>query len=104
MPLTDTEKQEFATTAFTALATEKQDRLTNGLVLRQQMHDAIKRGERPPGYRPAWLKTQSLDLVRILTEIAQRFDAEHPDDRCSVSDIMDVLATTMGLFRGAAKD
>jgi hypothetical protein len=102
--MTETEKMDFATEVFVALVTEKQDRLTKGLMLRQAMHDQIKRGETPSGYRPAWLKAQSLAVVKSLAEAAEAFDQGHPDDKASVSDLMDILATAMNLFRKNTHD
>jgi hypothetical protein len=102
--LTDAEKLDFATTVFTALVGETQDRIKRGLMLRQAMHDAISRGEAPRGYRPAWVVAQSQVLVRFLGQTAQDFNRAHPDDACSVSDLLDILMTTAGLFRRTVTD
>ncbi len=99
--MTEAEKMDLTTSVFVALVSEKQDRLTKGLMLRQAMHDTIKRGEKPTGYRPEWLKARALELVKVMAAEAQKFDEAHPDDKCSVSDILDVLVTTAGLFKSA---
>jgi hypothetical protein len=98
------EKISFTTAVFTRLASEKMDRLNRGLVLRQAMHDAIKRGEKPTGYRPQWVQDQALELVKTCGLMAQKFDEAHPDDKASVSDLLDILATAMGLFKKHVRD
>lgn len=102
--MTDSEKQDFAIEVLVALHTEKQDRLTQGMIRRQAMHDQIKRGETPVGYRPDWIKSQARELVRALATAAEEFDLAHPDDKASVSDLMDILATTIGMFKKSVHD
>jgi hypothetical protein len=97
--MTDQEKATFATTVFESMLTEKLDRLKHGAILRQTMFDTIQRGETPKGYRADWLRKQAAHLNSALGEIARKFDAEHPDDKCSVQDLLDILATTTDLYR-----
>lgn len=98
------EKIDFASVVFQALVTEKMDRLDRGVMLRQQMFDMIQRGETPTGYRAEWLRAQAMKVVEVLTEMAKAFDDKYPDDKCSVSDLTDILATTQGLFRKIVED
>lgn len=97
--MTNSEMSEYATAVFEALVGENQDRLQRGLILRQAMHDSVKRGETPTGYRSPWIKAAAVGLAKHLGEVAKAFDAEHPQDKASVSDILDILATAEGLFR-----
>lgn len=97
--MTDADKIEYAVAAFEALVGEKQDRLQRGVILRQAMHDAIKRGETPQGYRPLWIREGALELVRHCQHLAEQFDLNYPDDKASVSDLLDLLATAANLFR-----
>lgn len=98
--MNSTDQIKFSIAVFSRLLTTKMDRLERGVQLRKQMHEAIKRGEKPTGYRAKWLKDSALEMVSVLGEIARKFDEKFPDDRASVSDLMDVLATTMGLIKG----
>lgn len=97
--MTEAEKIEYAASAFEALVGSQQDRLSRGTILRQRMHAALKRGERPEGYRPEWIRECALELVHTLQAMSEEFDLEHPDDKASVGDLLDVLATTTNLFR-----
>lgn len=94
---------DFASTVFAALVTGKMDRLKRGQMLRQQMHDAIKRGERPVGARPEWLRRSAVHLINVLGTQAEEFDNTHADDKASVSDLMDILVTAMGLLKSHSK-
>lgn len=96
--MTDAEKMQYATSVFVAMVSEREDRLARGVRLREAMHEQIERGEKPTGYRADWLKQAALKLVRQLQQMASEFDKDHPDDKCSVADLLDVLATTQGLF------
>jgi hypothetical protein len=97
--MTDIEKIEFTTTAFQCLVRGQQDRLRHGAILRQAMHDAVERGEMPAGYRPVWIQEMSRKLARVLGEEASRFDRTYVNDKASVTDLLDILATTMALFQ-----
>ena len=102
--MTEAEQKDFTVAVFSALVGEKQDRLARGAILRQAMHDTLARGEEPKGYRPDWITEQSRGLVNFLVDAGEKFNLEHPDDQISVSDLLDVLATTAGLFRKKVRD
>lgn len=97
--MTDSEKIEFAVSVFMALSGENQDRLIRAKLDRDRMHAAIKRGEKPVGYRPEWIKASAIKLVDVLAEMAKAFDAEHPTDKATNGDLLDILSTTAALFR-----
>lgn len=96
--MTDAEKIQYTTSVFVAMVSEREDRLARGVRMRNAMHEQIARGEKPTGYRPEWLKHSAIKLVQTLQQMASDFDKAHPDDKCSVADLLDVLATTKGLF------
>lgn len=96
--MNDDAKMQYAANVFAALVSDTDARLRRGLALRKAMHEALARGEDPQGYRPKWLKATSLLLVKFIGDQAEKFDAEHPDDRVSVADILDLLHTTTGIF------
>ncbi len=94
---------KYTTSVFSMLITTKMDRLSRGVMLRQQMHEAITRGEKPTGYRAEWLRSAALEIIDALGNLAGEFDDTYLDDKCSVSDLTDVLATTMGILKSNAK-
>lgn len=97
--MTDSEKMDFATSVFMALSGENQDRLVRAELDRQRMHDSIRRGERPVGPRPEWIKASAVKLVDVLAAMAREFDLANPQDKATNGDILDVLSTTAALFR-----
>lgn len=97
--MTDSEKIEFATAVFLALSGENQDRLIRASMNRQRMHDSIRRGEAPKGYRPDFIKASAIKLVDVLAEMARAFDGANPTDKATNGDLLDILSTTAALFR-----
>lgn len=102
--MTETEKIEYATTAFLCLVNEKQDRLRRGLILRQKMHDAIERGEEPTGYRAEWLKGMVKKVAALLAQESEQFNKTYVSDMASVPDLLDILATVTHEFHDGEED
>lgn len=98
------EKIEFILDVMKRVATSQTVRLQNGARMRDEIRQAIQRGERPKGYRVAWLQESGYEVIKTLTKIAKQFDKEHPQDKASVQDLMDVLSTTMFLLKKATKN
>lgn len=88
-----------AVSVFVQLALLRNAKLEFGMRMRQEMHKALEEGRRPPGYRADWIKSSAATMVSVLGEIAKDFNTEHPDDTCSLADLMDITATTMGLLK-----
>lgn len=94
----DTEISE-AVGVFVRYANLRQNRLEYGMKMRAEMHKALTEGKRPPGYRAHWIKENAAVLLSVLGEIAKDFDSQHPEDKCSLADLMDVTATCMGMLK-----
>lgn len=90
---------DFTVEVFSKLLTQKMDRLAHGTILRQQMHDQIKRGERPVGPRPDYIRKAAMAIIQLLGSEAEDFNHKNPDDMISVQDFMDCLETAMGALR-----
>lgn len=84
---------------FVELIEQRKKLLEHGMKLRLEMHKAMEEGRRPTGYRADWIRRSATIMLSVLQEIARDFDLEHTDDRCSLADLMDVTATTMGLLK-----
>lgn len=89
---------DFTVAVLKSLSTNAHDRLEYGRILRQKMHDQIVRGEEPTGYRAEWLKSVAVDLIGRLGAAAHEFDNSHVNDKASVADLLDILATAMNLL------
>jgi hypothetical protein len=66
-------------------------RLTYGSELRGSMHKQIKKGVEPDTYRWFWIKTEAKGLMPFLAEAAHRLNEDHPSDRASIDDMIDIL-------------
>lgn len=77
-------------------------RLERGVMLREAMFQAIKRGEKPTGYRAEWLRKTAMELIATMEDCALEFNLNHEDDQISAMDLMDVLATAMGVLKREA--
>jgi len=84
---------------FCRFANIRLAKLQHGAELRIEMHRSLQQGRRPGGYRADWLKKSSTTLMAVLGKIAEEFDKEHPDDKASLADLMDITATTMGMLK-----
>jgi hypothetical protein len=84
---------------FCRLANQNVKKLEHGRDLRIAMHEAIVKGQKPVGYRPAFLRESSQVVISLLGELAEEFDQQHQDDKASLHDLMDVLATAVGLLK-----
>lgn len=101
--MTKEEKIDFAVQVMKKFAENQELKLARGARLRSELREAIKRGQAPKGYRADWLRDSGYQLLRVLSKIANKFDREHPDDRASVSDLMDILNTAQFLLKKQLK-
>lgn len=97
--MTDQEKIEFASNVFESMHTSHVDRLAHGKARRKMIGDQIARGEKPTGYRVDWLADSAMKIIDALGQIAQDFDQKHHDDKASVSDLADILATALEIMK-----
>ena len=91
-----------AVSVFVQIAANSKKRLVHGASLRAEMRKAMEEGRKPTGYRAEWLRESACILVHVLGDIAADFDAEHLDDRASITDLMDIVATAAGLLQHEA--
>lgn len=80
-----------------------ENRLEHGARLRAAMFEAIKRGEKPTGYRAEWLRGTAMEIISTLEDCALEFNLNHPNDQISAMDLMDALATAMGILKREAQ-
>ena len=63
----------------------------------------IAAGLTPTGYRADFLDQAAQEVIAALGVAAERFNAEHPDDLCSVNDLLDALVTAKARLVKAAQ-
>lgn len=95
----DTKRIETLKSQLIALIENYDNRTKKGLENRNAMVAKIKKGEIPTGYRYDFLQTSAYKVVDTLGELAQQFDDEHPDDRCTSVDFIDILSAAIEVIR-----
>lgn len=88
---------------LTRAAQHEQLRLKRGLMRRQQMAEAIERGEEPVGPRAEWLKVTAHALLDTLQTSASVFNDKHQDDLISAADMGDALGTCINMLQKSGK-
>jgi len=89
---------------FVSLLTRNPARLANGSRLREEMHEQIKSGIKPEGYRPDWVRSSALRILQELVKLGQDFNENHPSDKASVNDLLDILNTVAGRIKKYLND
>lgn len=95
---------DFAHKVFVKISESIDRKLENGLKLRESMRAAIDRGEIVDNYRADWLKATAVQIINTLHLSASNFNEKFTEDRISLHDLMDALATAMNLVEKAAED
>lgn len=96
---------DFAVEVLSKLTEPSTDeRVRNGQRLRAKYIEVIKAGGDPDGYRWEWLRKSTGELVELLQMMADDFNKAHPDDFCTIQDLLDIVAGTEGRLRKVAGD
>lgn len=84
------------------MGNEKQ-RLANASQLREFLRKQLEMGITPDHYRIDFLISGSQALNAALGVIADKFDHEHPMDKVTILDLIDILNTTKAKIMARAK-
>jgi hypothetical protein len=87
---------------YVSLLNNRDTRLLRGAKLRQEMHEALSRGEKPTGYRPDWVRSAAFKLIQEVQRIGLEFNERRTDDQCSLGDLIDILTTALGHLKKRA--
>lgn len=99
----DSSKVVFTVSILDQIVRSHKERLQRGVERRKEMFEAIKRGEDPSGPRPEWIKESALEVIELLKNQGAQFNADNPDDRASISDLLDVIATAQAMIKRSIK-
>lgn len=80
-------------------ATDTEAKVRYGLRQRQELKEAVRRGETPTGYRVDFINKASRDMFTFLSQKAQEFNAAYPQDRMNTDDFSDILMTAHAILR-----
>lgn len=83
--------------------TDKQVKLRFGLRQRQNMLDSIRNNTHTDLYRYRWLVETRTEIIKMLGENAEKFNARYRHDSMSVQDFIDILESTLLLLKAANK-
>jgi hypothetical protein len=102
MSLTD-DQIKAAAKILRDVVTSDQAKLQFGVSKRNEIRDAIRRGDKVTGYRVDWLRKTRDRVIETLQQAAKEFNETHKHDRISVTDLHDVLTTTQYAYEIASK-
>jgi len=97
----DRQQAEWAANIIRQVVQRRKEKFETANILRTQMVRQINAGQKPTGYRAHWHYESAKELRDKLVEIATRFNAEHPYDVATITDLIDILHTTAGQFKQA---
>ncbi len=80
----------------------KEQRLRNGLYLRNQFQSALQQGVVPTHPRFEWLRRQARTMLELLLVMAKDYDKTNPtsSDRASMADLLDIANMAQGHVNG----
>jgi len=93
MGMWNTLEARYACDLLRTLAGTHEAALKRGLMRRTEMVKAMEKGESVSGYRSDWISQSADRVLQVLRECAKTLHEEHPDDRASALDLIDILAT-----------
>ena len=97
------EAQDIAQT-FQRLLDQNREKIDKGLAVREDLRQRAEAGEDvSQHYRFRWMDDSSKSVIRHLAELAKTFNDAHPEDRISVTDLMDVFARAIVLLKHASQ-
>jgi hypothetical protein len=97
--MTTAQKVEFTQTVLMNVSQNQATRLHRGLQLREEMHSVLESGSSSSSYRYEWIQKSVVRLLGELEAIGADFNREHREDRCSVTDYMDILQSTLATLK-----
>lgn len=98
----DEQKARYVCRVLTSVLSTNEQKLEKGAERRDEVYAAIARGEVPEGYRADWLRDSAFEIIEYLKMLAADFNEQFPDDRASIQDMLDILATAMGHIKKKA--
>lgn len=82
--------------AFSQVIRRERQRLANGFKMRDYLAEQLASGVYPDHYRITWIEDGVTSVINHLRDLAIRFDEEHPNDKVSAHDFVDVLRSAIG--------
>ncbi len=70
--------------------------------MREQLFRALEEGLEPDHYRIEWIRQSVNQVFDVLQTIALQFNDQHPDDKCSAQDLMDILNSAVATITAKA--
>ncbi len=101
LSMTTEEQISFTVSAFLSVLDDSARRIKRSTRLRDQIHEALMRGDEPDHYRVEWMRESVVEIFSLLETIATKFNEAHPDDVCTSQDFEDLLASTLATLNSA---
>lgn len=101
-PITDQQRRWTIDTLRQAIEVSS-TRIVRGANRRQEMHQKVNDNKSPNCHRYRWIQETTREVVAVLQEASRGFNNIYLDDKISVNDLLDVMATVQGFLQGANK-
>lgn len=99
----DIDDIEFTVDVFQKVLANEKHRLAVGAVLRRYIHSQLEKGIEPDHYRMQWMNRGISRMVHELELFGREFNAAHPTDKFSASDMLDVAESAALTLKGYIK-
>lgn len=100
--MTPEQEIQFSVETLTEVMRHEHRRRATGFALRNHLHKQLEVGNEPNHYRMEWLRDGVKIVIGELRFMSDRFNREHPDDKVSVGDMLDVLTSSIRTLAGKA--
>ena len=84
---------EFVKSTFSRVLAHEKHRMAIGMAIRNHMHEQLKLGVEIDHYRMEWLHSSISRVIDLLEQIGSEFNKEHPEDKCSSADLLDIASS-----------
>lgn len=98
------ERIKKAVDLFKRLREPHEKQLEYAYASRQRMIKEIEDGKRPSGYRYEFLANSADKVIDFLETIADEFNTIYTHDRCTLDDLIDIVATVKYRLKKAGED
>jgi len=90
---------QFTMRTLARVLKHERQRLETGYALREHIHQQLSVGQEPEHYRVEWLRDAVSKVIDTLMTIGSDFNRDHPDDKASTADLVDILSSTIATIR-----
>jgi hypothetical protein len=89
----------FIKDVFKRVKLVEKNRYQKGQLIRKEVFNRIQQGEDVNNYRIEFIRDAVYKLFNLMEDLSFEFNKAHPEDRFTMNDVGDVLATALKLIK-----